>query len=1255
MEEMTIWEQHTVTLSKDSRVGFGFAVSGGLDKPNPVNGDAAVVVSDVIPSGPAMGRLQTRDQIVMVNGVSMENVTSLYTIQNLRNCGKTANITVKRPRTIQIPASNRPTRSASQSNILDDNGPQYKGQRGTDTTRTRRARSVTPDRNGHDLPITSGYKRLPNQDVQNKPIKTTLIKKKPTDEYGMKLGSQIFIKHMTPTGLAAKEGSLQEGDLVLKINGMTTENLSLLETKHLVEKSRGNLTMLVLRDDRKFLVSIPEVEDSPQNSSDERREDSSSELEEISDLDSDLPITNRASRRKDRKSNRNRADPVSKKLESPPLRSTLTRPAQSMPPRRVPSESESDRSNSPPPSRHDTLDHRNKVLSGYSTLPNPRASPITSSTTSRPRRAVSESDSDRSASPPPRRESPRPDNHSRYKVLPDLPPPGLKPSALSMSQDFPRRMASPYRPPPRDASESESDESARPQRRQGTPASQESRNRYRAAPEVKAGAVMEPPKWAKPSTPAQRAPSESESDGSYNSPPRQAPSPVSKSSRIKGPEMQMPITSIRQDPPLRAAPARPPPEDSSDSERAPSPLRKSDSHNSDHSFPRANGTLRSNVSIPNHTALTSKAVEEPLYVLPPDAVPTPNLGYSSDQNHISFVKEGSVGLRLVGGNDVGIFVGGVQPNSPAQKQGMTEGDQILEVNGMDFNHFTREEAAMYLMNIRGGERIDMRTQNKADIYKKILKSNLGDSFYIRTHYDHVADSSVGLSFTRGEVFRVVDTMHRGKLGSWLAVRMGNDLHELDKGTIPNQTRAETLANLEQAQRISAAERQASGPRAEFWKLRGLRGAKKSNRRTRDDLLQLTIQGKFPAYEKVLLKEANFKRPIVILGPLNDIANEKLARELPDEFEVAEMVARSGNDSSSSVIKLDTVRRIAEQDKHPLLDITPTAIERLNYIQYHPMVLFLDPLSRKDVKSMRQKYMPGSSKSSRRLYAQALKLRKNYSTLFSARIDLQPNTNMWYDVLKDKIRQQQSKPVWVSEVALEGGADEDLDAFNRANNSDYLSGASDYEDTDGEAFTDGEAYTDNEDLEEPSGGIARHRSSALARSSEPASVLNHSPEPPYNLHEEEEEEPEYTLPPSEVPPILHVPEPRSPRLVAGIPEEQEDVPSQRSFTDSDFSNDDIVQTPSDAPPNFRAPDPKDVQSKTPPLSAIEERLQQARMAEQIEPERKPSPSFIVLAHHEAMQMRRTQIRGSDSDSDENDRDEDEYDEADDIEWGPATEL
>lgn len=144
-----------------------------------------------------------------------------------------------------------------------------------------------------------------------------------------------------------------------------------------------------------------------------------------------------------------------------------------------------------------------------------------------------------------------------------------------------------------------------------------------------------------------------------------------------------------------------------------------------------------------------------------------------------------------------------------------------------------------------------------------------------------------------------------------------------------------------------------------------------------------------------------------------------------------------------------------QGKHPLLDITPTAVERLNYIQYHPMVLFLDPHSRKDVKALRQMYNTNSNKSSRRLYSQALKLRKHCAHLFSgtdvhvqsdtpesffaknyfsfftvncsllsppaARVDLQPGSHLWYETLKDKIRHQQSKPVWVSEVTVQSDA------------------------------------------------------------------------------------------------------------------------------------------------------------------------------------------------------------------------------------------
>ncbi|XP_072293939.1 tight junction protein ZO-3 isoform X2 [Eucyclogobius newberryi] len=1312
MEELTIWEQHTITLAKDPKVGFGFALSGGKDKPHPETGDTAVTISDVLPNGPAIGRLFTKDQVVMVNGVSMENTYSHYTIQILKTCGKTTNITVKRPRKIQIPATtSRPSRAASHSNLLESDAPR-KPRRYSDGSDNReynryrsRARSSSPDRNGHNtMPLMStGYKRLPHG-VTEKPIRTTLVKKRITDEYGLKLGSQIFIKHMTDTGLAAKEGTLQEGDLILKINGMVTENLSLLETKHLVEKSRGKLTMTVLRDDRKFLVSIPEVADSAPNSEDERRRRSSSDLEDISDLDDDLPTHKPRPPTREKRTRRIRAEqPVAlaRSRDSSPVRSTLPRPPlKTYSPRRPPSESESDRSASPPPRRH-TPDMRDnsskyKTLSGMSTLPNPKSSPLApswsvdkpASISSRPRKPVSDSDSDRSASPPPSRQSSTLD---RYKPLPDLAYSGMSASPIPVRSEPYRRVNSPIRAPPPD-SDSESEESVGRPQRQSTSYNQDAYSKYRVLPDVS----VETPLWSNPSASSSNPPpkaSETESEASYAAVPRVELTKSNRSNTANNRYRVLPessVVAVRQEAPQRApSPTRPPPDDSSESDQL-FHLRRSGSSEREDNHPSARvpnnriGTGTSGISVKNQEPpIYSKTAEEPIYLLPPDSYPATTPGYSSDVRTVSFMKEGSVGLRLVGGNDVGIFVGGVQPNSPAYDQGMKEGDQIMQVNKVDFGHFTREEAANFLLNIRSGERVEIGTQNKMDLYKKIAKSNLGDNFYIRTHYDHEAEGPIGLSFSRGEVFRVVDTMYKGKLGSWMAIRMGNDLHELDKGTIPNQARAEKLATMEQAQRaIGARTKTESGPRAEFWKIRGLRGNKKTEktRRTRDDLLQLTIQGKFPAYERVLLREANFKRPIVILGPLNDIAMEKLAREMPDDYEAAEMVPRSGSgDSASTVIKLDTVRRIAEKDKHPLLDITPTAIERLNYIQYHPMVLFLDPHSRKDVKAMRQKYSPNSSKSSRRLYSQALKVRKDCSHLFSARIDLQPHNHVWYEALKDKIRHQQSKPVWVSEVTLEAGGEQDLDALDQTT-SDYLSAASDLEDTDGEPFTD-DAYTDNEEREEaypsqdtpraPRG--SRVAVSALARSSEPA--YRDSPVMDRDQSSDISSQRDHR----EIPPLMHIPDPRTYRQEEYSPPEspaEEDEAVQRRFTDMDFSALDVVQprTPSEGPPDFVAPDPTrqryfvnersdDEEEEDPEspqlasLSTIEEKLDQARQAEpQAQPEEeKKNPTFIVLTHHhEAVQFRRTQIRGSDSSNEDEDVDNDE-DETEDFEWGPATEL
>uniref|UniRef100_A0A8C1TBZ8 Tight junction protein 2a (zona occludens 2) n=1 Tax=Cyprinus carpio TaxID=7962 RepID=A0A8C1TBZ8_CYPCA len=901
MEE-TVWEQYTVTLQRDSKMGFGIAVSGGRDNPNEENGEPSIVVSDVLQGGPADGLLFENDRVILVNNVPMDGVQHAFAVQTLRKCGKVAKIVsmVKRSRKIPVSMTKRgPSpddrvfsgdynddydyehdrrsiysgRSYPDPDVgldrdrgyMDDHDRDYERSRRRSRSPDRRYRSdhnldrdhspdrryrsdrtldrnYSPDRryrSEHNLdrerspdrqyrsdrtldrshsPDTR-YRRFDprpdesmrksssrdrldrspspppqrRQEPLEKPLSVSLLKKRPNDEYGLRLGSQLFIKEMTNTGLASKEGKLQEGDIILKINGTVTENLSLSDAGKLIEKSRGKLQLMVQRDRSQVLIRVPPMADSD------------SEIDDISEI-------------------------------------------------------ESYRSYSP---QEDRRSHHSDLSS-----------------------------------------------HSSNERLQDKIP-------------------------------------------------------------------------------------------VVNAAPKSVP--------VKAK-------------PLPKVPLRP--------------------------------------------SLEDQEIYGPNTVM------------------VRFQKGESVGLRLAGGNDVGIFIAGIQEDSPAEIEGLRTGDQIVKVNNMDFRGMVREDAVLYLLEIPKGEDVTILSQSKPDVYKDILASGRGDNFFIRTHFEYEKELPQSLTFSRGEIFKVVDTLYDGKLGNWLAIRMDKDNQLLEKGIIPNKSRAEQMANVQNAQKGAANDR------GDFWRLRGQRAAKKKDlRKSREDLSATPVTTRFPAYERVVLREAGFRRPVVIFGPISDAANEKLANDLPDEFIVAKTEPKdAGSEKSSGVVRLNTIRQIIEQDLHALLDVTPKAVDTLNYTQWYPIVIFLNPDSKQGVKTMRNRLAPGSSRSSRKLYEQAVKLRKTCSHLFTATIDLNSSHDAWYGSLKDAIREQQEKAVWVCESKLDG-SEEDLDlhddrmSYLSAMSADYLSMdsrlTSDYEDT----ADEGGAYTDNEldeSTDEP------QPMSAISRSSEPVS-------------------------------------------------------------------------------------------------------------------------------------------------------------------------
>jgi tight junction protein 1 len=56
--------------------------------------------------------------------------------------------------------------------------------------------------------------------------------------------------------------------------------------------------------------------------------------------------------------------------------------------------------------------------------------------------------------------------------------------------------------------------------------------------------------------------------------------------------------------------------------------------------------------------------------------------------------------------------------------------------------------------------------------------------------------------------------------------------------------------------------------------------------------------------------------------------------------------------SSGIIRLSAIREIMDRGKHALLDITPNAVDRLNYAQFYPIVIFLRAESKHIIKELR---------------------------------------------------------------------------------------------------------------------------------------------------------------------------------------------------------------------------------------------------------------------------------------------------------------
>ncbi|XP_043274719.1 disks large homolog 5 isoform X2 [Venturia canescens] len=407
----------------------------------------------------------------------------------------------------------------------------------------------------------------------------------------------------------------------------------------------------------------------------------------------------------------------------------------------------------------------------------------------------------------------------------------------------------------------------------------------------------------------------------------------------------------------------------------------------------------------------------------------------------------NLGISLVGGNGVGIFVHSVQPGCLAEDAGLRTGDRILEYNGVDLRQATAEQAALELA--RPADKVTLVAQFMPERYNEV-KDKPGDSFYVKAMFDRVGEvgDSLQLRFNKDDVLYVDNTMFNGTPGHWRAWLVDQSGRRQQCGIIPSKFKIEeelllrrSLGDLE----ADTGRRATTSARRSFFRRKK---HQRSSSRDSKELSHLTgvnlgwysdsgtlNEENLPAsYQRVEKLDYPALRPILIIGPLNECVATKLLQEFPGKFtrclpeamHCSQATLEQGLRDSLYVdyrkkgsyfecTTVQAVKDICAKNSHCILDISIASLERLHRHQIYPIVLLIKFKSTKQIKEVKDSRYPSdkvSAKAAKEMYEQALKLEAEYRHFISAIIPAGVNVAYICTQVKSAVDDEQSKALWV---------------------------------------------------------------------------------------------------------------------------------------------------------------------------------------------------------------------------------------------------
>ncbi|XP_066910979.1 disks large homolog 5-like isoform X2 [Clytia hemisphaerica] len=411
----------------------------------------------------------------------------------------------------------------------------------------------------------------------------------------------------------------------------------------------------------------------------------------------------------------------------------------------------------------------------------------------------------------------------------------------------------------------------------------------------------------------------------------------------------------------------------------------------------------------------------------------------------------ALGLGIIGGNHIGIFISDIQKGSLASQSNLRCGDQILKYNDKDMGNITLEEAILELG--KHTEVSDLQVQYNPPGYRK-AQTQANDSFYVRAQFDRFPHGKGELSFRKGDILHVTETFYKGQLGVWRASIVNDNettkpsSGKLTKGKIPSKRKAEQELLL---RRSSSYGDDKSKNRKSLFR-RSKKGSShhaiNHSRESSDSKAEIesTVSGgtsfvfisdDFNTYQFVKQLECKFPRPVIIVGPMAEPICDKLVIHWSMNFARCFEVVHSTQDEMSEnvdsgtyldyklrkggdryeVVTANAVKEFSQkQTKHCLLDINMDAIERIINAHLYPIIIYLKFKSGKIIKDMRDGHFIKdklSTKEAKDLYDTYLKQEKDSKHFFNVTINAVSNLHQVCKDINDAVLEQQKKALWVN--------------------------------------------------------------------------------------------------------------------------------------------------------------------------------------------------------------------------------------------------